>query len=103
MKVIKYFKKSYEIGLTCETLIMNASVVWPDNVRPLLSTIVPDIIIGNGSYSFSNKFCRANKAAFAFAVSKMVSTIIISQPESNKPLACSVYDSTSSSNALNYF
>ncbi len=32
----------YHIGCEWETLIKNASLVWPDNVRPLLSTIVPD-------------------------------------------------------------
>lgn len=33
----------YHIGLTWDTLVIKASAVCPDNVRPLLSTIVPEI------------------------------------------------------------
>lgn len=34
--------RTYLRGLEWETLITKASVVWPESVLPLLSTIVPD-------------------------------------------------------------
>lgn len=37
-----YIYLNYLKGLEWETLITKASVVWPDSVLPLLSTIVPD-------------------------------------------------------------
>jgi len=33
---------TYHIGFICDILMRKASVVCPDKVRPLLSTIVPD-------------------------------------------------------------
>ena len=42
VKMQKMALLSYHIGLECVTLITNASVVCPDRVRPLLSTIVPE-------------------------------------------------------------
>jgi hypothetical protein len=41
-------------GLKCDNEFKNASTVCPDNVRPLASTIVPEIITGI-SISFSSK------------------------------------------------
>ena len=34
----------YHIGCEWVTLMINASVVWPDSVRPLLSTMVPETL-----------------------------------------------------------
>lgn len=41
---------AYHIGWAWVTLITKASVVWPDKVRPLLSTMVPE------TWSFSHNY-----------------------------------------------
>ena len=80
----------YHNGDECDTLIRNASVVCPDRVLPLLSTIVPDINTGQGRKSFSNRSSIANRAALEFAVSNIVSTNKTSAPPFRRPLACSL-------------
>ena len=73
-----------DIGLACLTECQNAVVVCPDSVLPDASVIVPEIIIGISTLRSSATISIANKAAFAFRVSKIVSTIIRSAPPSNK-------------------
>ena len=85
-------------GRPCATEFQNASVVCPESVRPLASTIVPEIITGSRCPICSNSASSANSAAFALSVSKMVSTRIRSAPPSMRPRAPSVYVATSSSN-----
>ena len=46
-------------GRACATEFQNASVVWPDSVRPLASTIVPEIITGSRRPSRSNSASTA--------------------------------------------
>ncbi|MCY1455715.1 hypothetical protein D9M71_728690 [compost metagenome] len=43
-----------EIGLAWRTEFQNASVVWPDRVRPEASVMVPEIMIGNSKPTSSN-------------------------------------------------
>ena len=61
-------------------------MTWPESNRPLLST-VPETITGTTTPLSSAISLIAYNAAFAFKVSKMVSTNKISAPPSNKPLA----------------
>jgi hypothetical protein len=56
------------------TEFQKASVVWPDSVRPEASVIVPEIMTGTSSPSSSSTLRTAYSAAFAFSVSKIVST-----------------------------
>ena len=56
-------------GSAWATEVQNASIVWPDSVRPLLSTIVTEIQRGSSGATSS----AAAIAAFAFSVSKIVS------------------------------
>ena len=91
-QIIKAIHKEYlEAGADIlETNTFNASRVWPLNVLPLASVIVPLIITGNGSFLISLKyFFIANMAAFAFNVSKMVSISSRSTPPSARPFVCS--------------
>ncbi len=72
-------------GSACSTAIQNASIVWPERVRPLRSTIVTESQIGSsGATSFA-----AATAALAFSVSKIVSTSRRSTPPSCRPRICS--------------
>ena len=67
-----------ERGFACLTEFQKASVVCPVSVRPEASVIVPEIITGRLMLFFSKYSSIANNAAFAFSVSKIVSTKIIS-------------------------
>ena len=68
----------------------NASLVWPDNVRPEASVIVPEIMTGNVTPAALKQRLIANIAAFALSVSKIVSTIRKSTPPSISAfVACS--------------
>ena len=58
----------------------NASVVWPDRVRPEASVMVPEIITGRPNTGIVENCWMANSAALALSVSKMVSTSRISRP-----------------------
>src|SRR3977135_524568 len=71
----------------CETEIQNASMVCQERVRPLLSVIVPDTMIGTRCWDASKYSSMANSAAFAFSVSKTVSTRRMSTPPSKQPRA----------------
>ena len=72
-------------GSACATEIQNASIVCPDSVRPLRSVIVTEIMSGtSGATSLA-----AAIAAFAFSVSKIVSTRSRSTPPSISPRICS--------------
>src|ERR1035438_10623342 len=64
--------------LVCETEIRNASVVCPDKVLPLWSTIVPEIITGICLLFSLQYFSIAKIAALLFNVSNIVSTNKIS-------------------------
>ncbi len=39
-------------GFTCATVVQNASIVWPDSVRPLRSVTVTEIIKGGRDSGF---------------------------------------------------
>ena len=78
------------IGFPWDTLIRKASVVCPDRVLPLLSTIVPDTNTGHLQFSLRNRSSMANSAALELAVSKIVSTKSTSAPPASSPFACSV-------------
>ena len=84
-------------GFAWRTLCQNASTVWPERVRPEASTIVPLMISGTRSPSSSNSDSTAKIAAFAFNVSKIVSTSRRSAPPSTRPAAASRYAVSSSS------
>ena len=76
-------------GSACSTEVQNASMVWPESVRPLRSTIVTEIHRGtSGATSMA-----AAMAAFAFRVSKIVSISSRSTPPSRRPRICSAYAS----------
>ena len=79
-----------ESGRACAIEFQNASVVWPDRVRPLWSVIVPEIITGSRSPSRSNTSSMAKIAALALSVSKIVSIRSRSAPPSISPSAASV-------------
>ena len=78
-------------------LFQNASVVWPESVRPLASVIVPEIQTGHRRSCSSKRVSSAKIAALALRVSKIVSTRSRSAPPSTRPRASSRYDATSSS------
>ena len=44
----------------------NASVVWPDKVRPEASVIVPETMMGSSTSASSSTSRTANSAALAF-------------------------------------
>ena len=72
-------------GSACSTELQNASIVWPESVRPDRSTIVAEIQSGvSGAVSRA-----ATIAAFAFSVSKIVSSISRSTPPSTSARICS--------------
>ena len=72
-------------GFACSTAAQNASIVWPESVRPERSTIVTEI--QSGSSGATSR--AAAIAAFAFRVSKIVSTRSRSTPPSRRPRICS--------------
>jgi hypothetical protein len=78
-----------EIGFACCTDAQNASIVWPESVRPLRSVIVTEIRIGSSAPSSSNTSRVATIAAFAFSVSKIVSIRIAWTPPSTSARTCS--------------
>ena len=77
-----------------------ASAVWPESVRPERSVIVPEIITGQRAPCSANIASSANSAAFAFSVSKMVSTISTSAPPSASDSAASRYCATRVSKSM---
>ena len=77
-------------GFACATDHQKASMVWPESVRPDLSTIVTEITSGTRARPASeNTSSIATSAAFAFKVSKMVSRRSRSTPPSSRPSTCS--------------
>ena len=72
-------------GLAWRTEFQNASTVWPDRVRPLISTIVTESQSGRSGAAS----CAALMAAFAFSVSKTVSISSRSTPPSASAVICS--------------
>ena len=76
-------------GRTWRTLFQNASVVWPERVRPLASVMVPEIQTGQRRPCSSKSVSRAKIAALALRVSKIVSTSSRSAPPSTSPRASS--------------
>ena len=74
-----------ENGRACATETQNASMVWPDSVRPLRSVIVTESISGSSTPCSSNTSWTATIAALAFSVSKIVSMISRWQPPSSSP------------------
>ena len=76
-------------GRACRTEFQNASVTWPDRVRPDASVMVPEMMTGQRRPRSSKRVSRAKMAALALRVSKMVSTSSRSAPPSTSPLACS--------------
>ena len=77
-------------GRACRTEFQNASVTWPDRVRPDASVMVPETITGHRRSRSSKRVSRAKIAALALSVSKIVSTSSRSAPPSTRPEACSV-------------
>ena len=71
-------------------LYQKAEGVWPERVRPDLSVMVTEIMIGSLWPVFSNTSSIAKSAALALSVSKMVSTRRTSTPPSIKASVCSV-------------
>ena len=76
-------------GRACRTEFQNASVTWPDRVRPEASVMVPEMITGQRRPLSSNSVSMAKIAALALRVSKIVSTSSRSAPPSTRPRACS--------------
>ena len=76
-------------GRLCATEFQNASVVWPESVRPLASVMVPEIMMGTLNPTASKCASMAKSAALAFSVSKMVSTSRRSAPPSSSPRTAS--------------
>ena len=78
-----------EKGRAWATDTQNASMVWPDRVRPLRSVMVTESISGSSLPCSSNTCRTAEMAALALRVSKIVSIRRRSQPPSISALACS--------------
>ncbi len=76
-------------GRACRTEFQNASVTWPERVRPEASVMVPEMITGQRRSCSSKSVSSAKIAALAFSVSKIVSTSSRSAPPSTRPRACS--------------
>ncbi len=72
-------------GSACSTAVQNASIVCPESVLPDRSTIVT--LIQSGSSGAVSR--AATIAAFAFNVSKTVSTSSRSTPPAARPRICS--------------
>ena len=73
----------------CLIECQKASTVWPDNVLPLASVIVPETKIGSLEFSSSRSVLTAYRAALQLSVSKTVSIKNKSTLPSYRPLACS--------------
>ena len=67
-------------GRACRMEFQKASVVWPDNVRPDASLIVPETMMGRSKSSSSSTSRTAKRAALAFKVSNTVSIRMTSTP-----------------------
>ncbi len=80
-------------GLAWRTEFQNASVVWPESVRPDASVMVPEIMIGSFTPASSKCSSIAKSAALAFNVSKIVSTRIKSTPPSTSAFTATLYAS----------
>ena len=65
----------------------NASVTWPDRVRPEASVMVPEMMTGQRRPCSSKRVSTAKMAALALRVSKIVSIISRSDPPSTSPRA----------------
>ena len=78
----------------------NASMVWPDSVRPLRSVTVTEIINGRRTPFSSNTSSIATMAAFALRVSTIVSSNNRSHPPSMSPRTCSLNATHSPSNVM---
>jgi hypothetical protein len=76
-------------GFACAIEVRNASTVWPLRIRPERSVTVPETMRGTLLPDFWKSSEMAAIAAFAFNVSKMVSTISRSTPPSISAAACS--------------
>ena len=76
-------------GFAWRTECQKAVTVWPDKIRPEASVTVPEIMMGKRKPLSSKNVSMANKAALQFSVSKMVSTIKISEPPSTNARVCS--------------
>ncbi len=74
-------------GRACRTESQNASVTWPERVRPDASVMVPEMTTGQRRPSSSNSVSTAKIAALALRVSKIVSMKIRSAPPSTSPRA----------------
>ena len=87
-------------GRACATDTQKASTVCPDNVRPLRSVMVTEIMSGRAAPRSSKTSPAAAIAALAFRVSKIVSMSSASQPPSIRPRTCSAYAARSWSNVM---
>ncbi len=76
-------------GLACAIETQNASIVCPESVRPLRSTIVPESQVGTRTRFSANTSSMAKIAALRFAVSKLVSASRRSTPPSKRARTCS--------------
>ena len=72
-------------GAACSTETQNASEVWPERFRPLLSIAVNESQSGSSGATSA----AATIAAFALSVSKIVSTSRTSTPPSASAAICS--------------
>ncbi len=72
-------------GRACAIEAWNASIVCPESVRPLLSVMVTEMTSGTRVPRRSSSSAIAKSAAFAFNVSKIVSTSSRSTPPSRRP------------------
>ena len=80
-------------GSACSTESQKASTVWPERLRPLLSTAVKESQSGKSGATS----CAATIAAFALSVSKTVSIRSRSTPPSRRARIWWAYASTTSS------
>jgi hypothetical protein len=74
-------------GRACRIESQNASVTWPESVRPDASVMVPEMITGQRRPCSSKSVSTAKIAALALRVSKIVSIISRSAPPSTSPRA----------------
>ena len=81
-------------GSACSTEIQNASDVWPERLRPLLSIAVNESQSGSSGAAAR----AATIAAFALSVSKIVSISRRSTPPSRSARICSSYAACTWSN-----
>jgi len=74
----------------CETECQNASIVWPESVRPLASVMVADTMTGRRTPCLTKYWSIANRHAFMLRVSKLVSGNSRSTPPATSPSICSL-------------